>query len=428
MSYSNNFSVIIFKNPDNLILMTGKYNQSIPRLNPKNIFLMLIMFNILAIYSYAKSESRSEIKYKAKKGDREAQLKLGKLYLEGDERIKPDNKKAFHWISQSAEQEFPPAQYYIAQCYEDGIGVDVDLEKSLSFLIKAAEQGVEPAQSKAAAKLIAKNDFDKAAKYLQMSSEQGNIDSSRKLGQLFLQTEGKNQDLLQAIKYLGRAAESGDSQAMLLLANLYSGENGLITPDYTKMIQYLWEAAGKNFPEAQTKLGECFEDGFGLTKDTQMAVKWYKKAAGLNDVKAMINLGNCYAMGKGQSMDQKQAFYWYTKAAEMSDPTANYHLGICYADGIGVAKNQKISFTHFLNAAKAGIADAQYRVGNCYKYGIGTHSDLDEAKKWFIKAVEQDHVPAEKNLKMLLLDSYDSANQYKKDIYDHSIVDPRPAQ
>ncbi len=392
----------------------------------KLIFLFLFSFNFLVIYGYSKSESVSKITKKAKKGDREYQLKLGMLFLEGTKVVKKDEKKAFHWISQSAAQDFPLAQLYLAQCYLEGIGVDVDPKKSLSFLIKSADQEVEAAQFKAAMEFMRNEKFELAAKYFYRSSDNGNLESSRILGQMFLQGKGVIYDVSQATKYFGRAAEHGDLQAKLMLAKLYSGENGHMKPNHAKMVQFLWDAASENIPEAQAKLGECFEDGFGLTKDTQMAVKWYKKAADQNYVKAMINLGNCYALGKGQPMDQKQAFYWYDKAAKLNDPIANYHLAMCYVDGFGIVKDEEKAFTRFLNAARAGIADAQYRVGNSYERGIGTSSDLVKAKEWYNKAVIQNHVLAKKKYNMLMFNSYNPMDQNKLNIFSNSSIDDKP--
>ncbi len=372
----------------------------------KLVLCAFFSFNFLLTDANSKSKSIAKITKKAKKGDKENQLKLGMLFFEGTKAIKKDEGKAFHWTSLSAEQNFPLGQLYLAQCYTEGIGVDIDHEKSLFFLIKSADQGLEAAQFKAAMRFAESEKFELAAKYFYMSAGNGNLESSRILGQFFLQGKGVKYDVSEAIKYLGRAAEHGELEAKLMLANLYSGENGHMQLNHAKMIQFLWEAASEDLPEAQTKLGECFEDGFGLAKDTQMAVKWYKKAADQNNVKAMINLGNCYALGKGHPMDQKHAFYWYNKAAQLNDPIAGYHLAICYIDGLGIEKNEEKAFNHFLNAAKVGIADAQYRVGDCYQNGIGTSLSMMNAKEWYNKAVLQNHLLATTSITMPMLESY----------------------
>ena len=75
-----------------------------------------------------------------------SQMWLGKTYLKGskEDKVKQDLPLAFHWLTKAAEQENAEAQYYLATCYEKGLGVEADAEKAQQWKEKALAQGFEP--------------------------------------------------------------------------------------------------------------------------------------------------------------------------------------------------------------------------------------------------------------------------------------------
>ena len=63
--------------------------------------------------------------------------------------------------------------------------------------------------------------------------------------------------------------------------------------------------------EAQWRLGQMYEEGFGVAKNPAQAVYWYKKA----DIPlAYKDLARCYREGIGVPKDAAQAEYWQCKA------------------------------------------------------------------------------------------------------------------
>ena len=93
--------------------------------------------------------------------------------------------------------------------------------------------------------------------------------------------EARNLQLLAPILMYRRAAEMGDPQGMVRLGGAFFNEQG------------------------------------GLTKDEAKAVEWFQKAAEAGNAIAMHNLGNCYEYGKGGlTKDKAKAMEWYWKAAE----------------------------------------------------------------------------------------------------------------
>ena len=55
----------------------------------------------------------------------------------------------------------------------------------------------------------------------------------------------------------------------------------------------------------------------------------------------------------------------------------------------------------YRKSAEQGRASAQYNLGDRYEYGKGVAKDLQEARKWFAKAVAQGHTNAQDKLKRL---------------------------
>lgn len=84
---------------------------------------------------------RHDVRVLAYKGDAKAQYLLGMRYLNG-EGMDPDPKIAVVWLRMSAVQNYRPAQLQLADCLEQGIGVEAN-QDSADFWRQKAEEGVE---------------------------------------------------------------------------------------------------------------------------------------------------------------------------------------------------------------------------------------------------------------------------------------------
>ncbi|NOX52255.1 MAG: hypothetical protein GXP16_17220, partial [Gammaproteobacteria bacterium] len=67
--------------------------------------------------------------------------------------------------------------------------------------------------------------------------------------------------------------------------------------------------------EAQTRVGEIFEQGLGTTPDFTVAKLWYEKAANQDYTRAQVNLGHIYERGLGVEPNPSMALTWYRRAA-----------------------------------------------------------------------------------------------------------------
>jgi TPR repeat protein len=79
------------------------------------------------------SEKAKLLLQAAKKGDAIAQYEIARAYAHGYYDVQPDAKQAFEWYLKAATQKHPQSQYEVALCYENGIGVEKNIEKAYIY-------------------------------------------------------------------------------------------------------------------------------------------------------------------------------------------------------------------------------------------------------------------------------------------------------
>ncbi len=209
------------------------------------------------------------------------------------------------------------------------------------------------------------------------------------------------------------------------------GKQKFDNKEYDKAVHYLKKAAYKGHVEAIHYLAECYEDGYGVSKDLKKAVELYKKSADAGYAESQYNvayflftgegvenqdkrksvyylklavnqdhakakslLGSFYLQGIGINQDHKKAVKLLKQAADAGIDTAEYILGHCYYYGKGVEKNDKTAFEYYKKSADKGCSDAQVAVEQLYRYGIGCEKDLDKGIYYLKKAIQQEDMEA----------------------------------
>lgn len=137
---------------------------------------------------------------------------------------------------------------------------------------------------------------------------------------------------------------------------------------------------------------------------SQEELKQLQHEAEQGNAEAQTTLGICYVNGYGVAIDRKRAMKYFGDAAEQGHAEALYQLGICHYYGYGVPSNQSQAAEFWEVAANTGHAEAQYQLGNCYYYGNGVDAHRGRAKHWYAKAGEQGHAEALYKLSMCCLD------------------------
>lgn len=153
-------------------------------------------------------------------------------------------------------------------------------------------------------------------------------------------------------------AKQGDAQAQtavggLLFLNAKEAEDKdyeQANKSYTIAVSWFRAAAQQNEPTAQFMLGQCYQEGNGVSKDLNEAIKWYKQAAENGNPAAQLRLGFCYSTGTGVTKDGKEAVKWFFRSAQQNNPEAQYWVGVCYENGVGVSQNYDTAYEWYVKA------------------------------------------------------------------------------
>ena len=105
---------------------------------------LLDYFNFSLLYE--DEPNIDELKKISDKGNIEAELKLGNMYIEEIKNEKKSDilfQRAFHHSFSLAKQDNAEAQYYLSIIYYYGFGRSRDLEKAFKWCKKSAEKGYD---------------------------------------------------------------------------------------------------------------------------------------------------------------------------------------------------------------------------------------------------------------------------------------------
>lgn len=155
----------------------------------------------------------------AEQGHPTAQFNMGACYWNGHG-VTKDHTEGVRWFLKAAGQGDPESQKVLSQCYEQGDGVSQDLVEAYRWMKLAAAQNYAGAQERC----------DQIASQL----TKGQLEEANQRGDLITANPKKDKEPAQRkpgsafLKLLRKAAESGDSEATILLASLRAAH---MTPD-----------------------------------------------------------------------------------------------------------------------------------------------------------------------------------------------------
>ena len=121
----------------------------------------------------------------------------------------------------------------------------------------------------------------------------------------------------------------GDAWAMFRLGSSYLKGTGVPQND-TEALNWLQQAANRDYPDAYMALGMMYSDGMAFAPDYRIAFNWFAKSAALNNAEAQYQLGGMYRKGLGVEKSARQAVEWYRKAAEQGNEEAKARLKEMY--------------------------------------------------------------------------------------------------
>jgi hypothetical protein len=122
------------------------------------------------------------------------------------------------------------------------------------------------------------------------------------------------------------------------------------------------------------------------------------KLANKGNAEAQFKVGEMYETGFGTKKDMEQARLWIDKANAQGHETAGFKLLYWDLEKNGVTKANKAAVENLKAKANGGNAQAQYYVGKMNAYGVGTKKNTKKGLDWLNKAALVGVLEAEREM------------------------------
>lgn len=336
--------------------------------------------------------------------------------------IEQNYNEAFSLFTESAENGNPNAQYCLGCCYNKGLGCNKNEELSISWYVKAAENGDESTKGRiynVAMDYFKRKNWPLAIKLFKSLSDLNHEDSSFmygwclennkvcdfkvspadyyskvhspykmvEIGDKFI--SGKDFNITNystAYEWYKRAADLGYYKAVFSVGYCY--EKGIgVGIDETKALMYYGKIENA---EQQYEVGcdilSGRRDGHRWTYDYSIPKKWFERASEKGHKMAHVKLGICYFFGYGCKVDKIKAENLFKI---ITDAESQYNIGWEYFTNTQTTQRDKernlFAIEWFNRAGNQGHCLALFMMGVCYMLGLGVKSDNDKANNYFEK-------------------------------------------
>ena len=163
-----------------------------------------------------------------------------------------------------------------------------------------------------------------AAKWFQLSAEQGFVDAQVALGHMYSSGSGVPEDLSESAKWLQLAADQDHPEAQFYLGMAYMSGGG-VAPDSIFSFELIKKAAQRGFTPAQYYIGIAYLRGIGTTIQPEKGIEWVLKAppetCEVFDTcnYSSIALGLAYARGQSMAENIDEALQWFARVDNQVD-------------------------------------------------------------------------------------------------------------
>jgi TPR repeat protein len=147
--------------------------------------------------------------------------------------------------------------------------------------------------------------------------------------------------------------------------------------------------------------------------DLSVEVDWLKKAVANKHAGAMYALGRLYLKDKSKIHD---GIYWLKQSANLGFISAQEYLGLIYLVGRNIDRDNDQALKYHLMAVKQNHLYSQYALGQIYHYGMGQDKDLKKAIKYYLMAANGGYAEASFKLGLIYSDDKGQDEDLKKAI------------
>ncbi|ODO06833.1 hypothetical protein I350_04193 [Cryptococcus amylolentus CBS 6273] len=290
-------------------------------------------------------------------------------------------KEATQLLKKLADRGFSDAQYFLADCYANGVGTvrgRQDFDRAFPLFILAAKHGHPDACYRAGTCCEhgwgCRRESAKAVTFYKRVSMKAAVGlhpgAMYRLGTAELNGSlGLPRRPKEGVKWLKRSAEHANEEfphALHELALLHErGIENVVFVDNDYAAELLSKAAELGYAPSAFKLGECYEYGkMGCPTDPALSIHYYNIAAQQDHKDACFALTSWYLMGSPGVLPQSdtEAYLWAKKAAELGLAKAQYAFGYFTETGLGTDANPAAAQIWYKKAAEGGDKRAAKRL------------------------------------------------------------------
>jgi TPR repeat protein len=201
-------------------------------------------------------------------------------------------KEATSLLKRNADRGHMPSQYFLADCYANGIGTHKnrqDFDRAFPLFILAAKHGHPDAAYRAGTCCEngwgCRRESAKAIQFYRKAAASSHPGALYRLGLAELNGElGMSRRPKEGVKWLKRSAEHATAEfphALHELALLHErGIHNVVFVDYEYSAELLAQAAELGYAPSAYRLGECYEYGkMGCPQDPALSIHYYVRPA-----------------------------------------------------------------------------------------------------------------------------------------------------
>lgn len=158
----------------------------------------------------------------------EALYIISRIHDDGYGVVERNKEYALELLRQSADRGYPVALSVLGMAYFDGDGVERNVETAKDWWLKAAAKNEDGAFYNLAVvyNRIDRN-YPEAVKWLRRAIDAGNVDAMKDLARLTAQGNGVPKDIKESVNLMRRAAIAGDQGARQLMVEYYVNGTGV---------------------------------------------------------------------------------------------------------------------------------------------------------------------------------------------------------
>ncbi len=217
----------------------------------------------------------------ARKGNLRAFLNLMTLYNKHIDKLERDNA-LLKKIQKEAKSNDAIGQYRLGVRYEKGLSLEININNAIKWYQLSANQDFVPAQYILAnifyhGRIGVEKNYEESVKWYKKAADNGNAASQDELALLYLDGKGVKQDPSEAVRLFLRAAVQNYATSQYNIGVMYLNGVG-VQKNFEEAAKWFRKSAEQGFANGQYNLAVCYSVGAGVPLNKEEAKKWFEKA------------------------------------------------------------------------------------------------------------------------------------------------------